>query len=52
MLSMNLALKRFRQILLAILFLLGVVWIQAEASQWFLRLRAQHQLRRCAGAYS
>ena len=44
MLSMNLALKRFRQILLAILFLLGVVWIQAEASQWFLRWRAEHLL--------
>ena len=44
MLSMNLALKRFRQILLAILFLLGVVWIQAEVSQWFLRWRAEHLL--------
>ncbi len=43
-LSMNLALKRFRQLLLAALLLICVVWVQAESSQWFLRLRAQHLL--------
>jgi hypothetical protein len=44
MLSMNLALKRSRQISFVILLLLCVVWVQAEVSQWLLRRRAEHLL--------
>jgi hypothetical protein len=44
MLTMNLALKRSRQIALVILLLLCVVWVEAEASQWLLRRRAEHLL--------
>jgi len=44
MLSMNPALRRCRQILFTLVFLLAAAWVWGEAAQWLLRWHAQHLL--------
>jgi hypothetical protein len=44
MLSMNLLLRRCRQLLLAVLLVLFATWAWGEAAQWLFRWHAQHLL--------